>query len=147
MGESILLGPSPTAKSPAVSRSMKSNKPRDTRPELALRKALRQAGILGYRVHKKGIPGTPDISFIGIKLAVFVYGCFWHHCPICALPMPKTNPEFWRTKFRRNQERDQRKTQELLDSGWRVVDCWEHEIKTSLADCVARIAEAHALAR
>ena len=134
------LGASPPASSKAVSRSMKANKARNTKPELALRKALTRAGIRGYRLHKKGVPGTPDLAFIGIKLAVFVFGCFWHQCVVCSLPMPKSNVEFWHGKFHRNQERDQRKSQELIGLGWQIVECWEHEIKSDVGECVQRIA-------
>ncbi|MQG77099.1 MAG: very short patch repair endonuclease [SAR202 cluster bacterium] len=111
---------------------------------MTLRKALRQAGIPGYRLHRKGVPGSPDICFPDIKLATFVYGCFWHRCVVCSLPMPKSNTGFWQTKFQNNQERDQRKTTELLEAGWQVIACWEYEIKADAAACVIRIASARA---
>jgi DNA mismatch endonuclease (patch repair protein) len=66
-----------------VSRLMKANKSTGTKPELLLRKALWAAGVRGYRLHQKGIPGRPDVSLPGKKLAVFVHGCFWHQCPRC----------------------------------------------------------------
>lgn len=89
-------GPVPVKES--TSRSMRSNKRRDTSPELMMRKALREAGMSGYRLQWK-VPGRPDIAYPGRKVAVFVNGCFWHRCPVCDLPFPKSNVDFWRAKF------------------------------------------------
>jgi len=89
---------------------MKGNKAKNTKPELLLRKALCSTGIRGYSLNWKKVPGKPDIAFPGKKIAIFVNGCFWHRCPICDLPLPKTNIEFWKNKFIRNVERDRLKT-------------------------------------
>lgn len=118
--------PSPT--NDTVSKVMKANKGRDTGPELSLRKALRDAGWPGYRVNWK-VPGRPDIAYPGRKVAIFVNGCFWHRCPICDLPLPKSNVEFWKTKFEKNVERDRRKSIELNEMGWTVITVWECQIK------------------
>ena len=95
-----------------TTKSMKSNRRKDTKPELVLRRALRDAGFPGYRLQWK-IPGRPDICYPGRKVAIFVNGCFWHRCPYCNLPIPKHNHEYWVEKFYRNQERDRRDVAEL----------------------------------
>lgn len=122
---------SPAAKSPAVRKSMQGNKSKNTKPELAVRKLLREAGFPGYRLQWKKAPGRPDIAYPGRKIAVFVNGCFWHRCPKCNLPLPKTNPDYWEEKFRRNVERDQRKIKELEEAGWKVFVIWECELKNA----------------
>ena len=71
-----------------------------------------------------------------------VNGCFWHRCPKCALPTPKTHREFWKNKFRLNVERDSRKLAELEATGWRVLVIWECEIQKDIDLCVKRIREA-----
>lgn len=104
-----------------------------------LRLALARAGVKGYRLHLKDVPGRPDIAFPKSKLAVFVNGCFWHRCPECNLRIPKTHREFWKKKFELNQERDKRMVDEATSAGWRVLTIWEHEVKKDLAGCVMRI--------
>jgi len=123
------LGPPPPATSEAVSRSMKGNVAKDTKPELALRRLLREAGYPGYRLHWKKAPGRPDIAYPGRKVAIFVNGCYWHRCPHCNPSLPKTNTEFWEKKFALNQERDARKTKALEDEGWTVFTVWECQIR------------------
>lgn len=128
----VKLGPSPKATSRHVSRSMKGNKAKNTNPELLLRKALWAAGIRGYRLNWKKVPGRPDIAFPGKRIAIFVNGCFWHRCPICDLPLPKSNVEFWTNKFIRNVERDKLKIQRLEELGWNVLTIWECQIKKDI---------------
>jgi len=111
-----------------VSKYMRSNRSKDTKPELLLRKRMWQAGIRGYRLHWKKAAGSPDIAFPGRKLAIFVNGCFWHRCPHCQLGMPKHNAEFWEKKFARNVARDMEKQQALGDDGWQVLVIWECEL-------------------
>ncbi len=130
---------SPTPKNEQVSKVMSANKAKDTRPEQALRKALWQAGIRGYRLHPRTIPGRPDIAFIGKRLAIFVNGCFWHHCSHCGYDIPKTNSVFWQEKFARNTARDKRKTEELEQLGWRVLTIWECELKKDMNTAVELI--------
>lgn len=109
---------------------MKGNVRAGTKPELALRRLLRQAGFPGYRLHWKNAPGRPDIAYPGRKVAVFVNGCFWHRCPHCSPPMPRSHPDFWERKFIRNAERDARKLQELEAAGWKTLVVWECELKS-----------------
>ena len=121
-----------------ATNSMKSNKSKDTKPELILRHALRDSGYPGYRLQWK-IPGKPDICYPGRKVAIFVNGCFWHRCPYCNPSMPKHNREFWEEKFERNVERDNDNYQKLIGMGWNVVVVWECEIKDDLGGVVLKI--------
>jgi len=126
-------------KSETTSKVMSANVPKDTKPELLLRKYLRQIGISGYRLHWKKASGRPDIAYPGRKIAIFVNGCFWHRCPHCNLPLPKSNTEFWLKKFERNKERDANKIQNLEDDGWKVIVLWECEIKKDALGCAERV--------
>lgn len=125
------LGPIPEPSSEAVSHAMKGNKGRDTKPELRLRRLLREAGYPGYRLHWKQAPGHPDIAYPGRKIAIFVNGCFWHRCPYCQPATPKSHTDYWERKFELNQERDARKTRELEAVGWTVVTVWECQLRTA----------------
>lgn len=132
---------SPRASSKAVSKSMKGNTAKDTKPEILLRKMLYSSGIRGYRLNWKKAPGRPDICFASKKIAIFVNGCFWHRCPRCDLPIPKTNRDFWKRKFSRNIERDRLKKKRLEESGWKVITVWECEIKDDIDGGVKKITE------
>ena len=118
---------------------MSANKGKDTKPELMLREALIDSGIPDFEIHLKEIPGRPDIAYSKKKLAIFVHGCFWHHCPKCNPNLPKSNTDFWKKKFEKNKERDDRKKKALEDDGWRVLILWEHEIKTNVNLCASMI--------
>jgi DNA mismatch endonuclease, patch repair protein len=101
---------------------------RDTKPEQEVRRTLRSLGV-GYRLHVRGLPGTPDIVMLGRRKAIFVHGCFWHRHPGCVLATnPKTNAEFWTTKFRGNVARDSARMHSLSASGWDVLVVWQCEI-------------------
>ncbi len=100
-------------------------KGRDTKPEVLIRKALFAAGFR-FRLHRKDLPGSPDIVLPGRRVAVFVHGCFWHAHPGCRYAKtPATRREFWETKLVANAERDRRARDALLSSGWRVLVVWE----------------------
>ena len=118
---------------------MSRNKARNTKPELNLRRSLYADGVRGYRLNWKKAPGTPDIAFPGKKIAIFINGCYWHRCPHCELPLPKTNKEFWKEKFDKNIKRDIKKEKELLDLGWIVLVFWECKIKTNMKDCTNKV--------
>lgn len=120
---------SPIPKSETVSRVMSANKAKNTKPELILRRVLLASGLRGLRSHPKKTPGTPDMIHAKMKVAVFVHGCYWHHCPKCNFPLPKHNRNFWKKKFARNQERDAEKLCLLKMASWKTVVVWEHEIK------------------
>ncbi len=118
---------------------MSANRAKNSRPELLLRKALWHAGHRGYRLHYKKIPGRPDITFVSKKVAIFVHGCFWHRCPICNFPLPKTNRQFWEQKFCRNVSRDLEKTRALERLGWTVITIRECELRDRLAATLSRL--------
>lgn len=112
--------------------------PRDTSPELAVRRAAHAWG-LRFRLHRRDLPGCPDLVFPKYRLIVFVHGCFWHRhagCPNCT--QPKTRPEFWQSKFAANVARDARVETELRALGWRVEVIWECQT-TDASDLAARI--------
>jgi DNA mismatch endonuclease (patch repair protein) len=132
-------GRSPVPLKEATSRVMSANKAKNTKPELALRRNLWKRDLKGYRIHPKHIPGRPDIVYSRKKLAIFVHGCFWHRCPTCNKPLPKSNTEFWSTKFEKNVERDKRKKQLLENEGWKVLTIWECEIKSELSKILDKI--------
>lgn len=122
-------GRAPVPKDPRTSALMSRIRSKDTGPELILRHLLRNAGYTGYRLHYKRAPGRPDIAFVGLRVAVFVHGCFWHSCPHCQPPRPKTNTKFWHNKLDTNQVRDQRKCRELRSAGWQVITVWECQLR------------------
>jgi DNA mismatch endonuclease (patch repair protein) len=74
-------------------------------------------------------------------LAIFVHGDFWHRCPFCDLPLPRTHTEFWESKLERNVQRDANKVAELEQAGWKVLIFWEHEVKKDAMQCALRIKE------
>lgn len=107
------------------SKIMSAIRSENTKPEIALRKALWAKG-LRFRVYygKEKI----DIAFPSKKLAIFVDGCFWHGCPIHS-HLPKSHKEYWHPKLKRNIERDKAKNRLLERDGWKVLRFWEHELK------------------
>jgi DNA mismatch endonuclease, patch repair protein len=123
----------------ARSRLMSRVRVRDTAPELLLRRALWAAGVRGWRLHVKRLPGKPDLAFIGVKLAVFVDGAFWHGHP--AYYHGQSGP-FWDAKIATNRERDARVNAQLAALGWEVVRLWDFEVEKDIAGCVARVAAA-----
>ncbi|MBO3746193.1 very short patch repair endonuclease [Streptosporangiaceae bacterium NEAU-GS5] len=111
-----------------VRKSMQANRGRDTKPELALRRAVHALG-LRYRVSVRPLPRlrrTADIVFTRVKVAVFIDGCFWHGCPEHHTKAA-TNADYWAEKVRRNRERDAETDRLLMDAGWTVIRVWEHE--------------------
>lgn len=105
--------------------------PKVTVPEMVLRRALYASGMR-FRVHCRDIPGTPDIVMRPHRLVIFVHGCFWHRHPGCRhASTSRTNREFWIRKFDidRNIERDRRKRDRLIGSGWTVGEVWECELR------------------
>lgn len=122
----------------ARSRIMRANGPRDTTPEIALRKELHRRG-LRYRIADRRLPGSPDLVFPSKRAVLFVNGCYWHHHAGCRrATIPKTNTAFWTAKFAANRERDRRNTMELLDHGWKVGVVWECSVLAAIADEVAQ---------
>ncbi len=132
-------GRAPVPSLEATSRVMSANRAKDTGPELALRRELTRLEIRGYRLSPRGVPGRPDLVFQRAMLAVFVHGCFWHRCPSCRLPLPKTHTAWWRAKFERNRRRDGAKERLLRGAGWRVLTLWECEIEEDGRGCAQRV--------
>ena len=115
--------------SAATHKSMQGNKRRDTKPEVLVRRMLREMGFPGYRCDWGKAPGRPDVAFVGRKLAIEIRGCFWHRCPTCSLSVPKKNLDYWEAKFARNVERDEQNLAALEEAGWKVLVLWEHQLK------------------
>ncbi|MGW2217001.1 very short patch repair endonuclease [Nonomuraea sp. NPDC001684] len=119
-------------------KSMQANKGRDTKPELALRRAVHALG-LRYRVSVRPLPAirrTADLVFTRAKVAVFMDGCFWHGCPQHH-SKPATNSMYWAEKVRRNRERDAETDRTLAEAGWSVIRIWEHEDPSTSAQMIA----------
>lgn len=116
---------------------MQSNKGRDTKPELAVRRILHADG-LRYRVNFRPLPElrrTADIVFTRARIAVFIDGCFWHGCPE-HYQRPASNREYWDPKVARNRERDAETDALLKAAGWTVVRVWEHESPQRAAELI-----------
>ena len=113
---------------------------RDTRPELILRQQLWRAGHR-YRVHRRDVPGTPDLCSKKLRLAVFVDGCFWHGCPK-HYRQPSSRVDYWQGKLQRNQRRRTQVMEELRQSGWRALVVWECEVHADPAKAAQRVTAA-----
>lgn len=101
----------------------------DTKPELIVRRLLTALGAR-YRLHRRDLPGKPDIVMAGRSLIIFVHGCFWHQHPGCReATMPSGNRAFWQAKLEGNTARDARHLRELKRAGWRVAVVWECETR------------------
>ena len=112
---------------------MRRVKGRDTTPELAVRRMLWRLGAR-YRLHRKDLPGHPDIVMPGKRLAVFVHGCFWHgHDCARGARVPKQNRDYWEAKVGRNRARDAANLEKLEALGWRAHTVWECELKDPAA--------------
>jgi DNA mismatch endonuclease, patch repair protein len=122
------------------SRVMSRIRAKNTKPELALRRALWLRGVRGWRIHPKTIPGKPDLAFTRWRVAVFVDGRFWHGHP--DFFTPGKSGEYWDAKIARTQERDRVADQSLRAADWTVLRFWDFEIEQDLASCVERVAAA-----
>ena len=112
---------------------MRRVKAKDTSPELKVRKALTALGAR-YRLHRKDLPGSPDIVLPGRRLALFVHGCFWHgHNCARGARVPKANRDYWVAKVDRTRARDVRTREALVAAGWRVETIWECDLKDAEA--------------
>ena len=112
------------------SRNMAAVKGSDTKPEMRVRSVLYSLGYR-YRLHRKDLPGRPDIVLPRLHIAIFVHGCFWHsHSCRWGRVAPKTRAAFWADKRKKTTERDQRNESDLAANGWRVVVVWECQSKS-----------------
>lgn len=102
---------------------------KNTAPELAVRRLLRELGYTGYRIHRKDLPGKPDIAFVGKRKAILVHGCFWHgHTCGEGSRSPKSNEGYWSAKIEGNRLRDANHLDKLQALGWSVLTLWECEL-------------------
>ena len=113
-------------------RVMQAIKSKDTKPEMTVRRLVHRMGYR-YRLHKKGLPGRPDLVFGGRRKIIFVHGCFWHAHSCKYGRAPKSRQGYWLPKLKRNKERDAENRSELRELGWRVMTIWECEIKDTAA--------------
>jgi DNA mismatch endonuclease, patch repair protein len=120
----------PSAERSAILRAVRG---KDTTPELLVRRLLR--GIApGYRLHRRDVPGRPDVAYVGRKAAIFVHGCFWHgHDCARGARTPKANRDYWEAKIARNRARDAESLAALAARGWRSLVVWECETKDEAA--------------
>jgi len=115
-------------------------KSKNTSPELELRAALYAAGVRGWRIHYKGAPGTPDLAWPRLRVALFVDGAFWHGHP--SRHQPGRSGEYWDKKIARNVERDRAVDASLAVNGWQVIRVWDFEIRRELPKVVEKIQDA-----
>jgi DNA mismatch endonuclease (patch repair protein) len=128
------------ASSEGTRKSMQANKGRDTKPELALRRAAHALG-LRYRVSVRPVPSirrTADLVFTKAKVAVFMDGCFWHGCPVHHTQAAR-NAEYWAEKVDKNRKRDAETDRLLAEAGWTVLRFWEHEDPVESAKKIAEV--------
>lgn len=118
------------------SENMRRIRSKDTAPEMAVRSLAHRLGYR-YRLHRKDIPGKPDLVFPGRRKVIFIHGCFWHQHPGCREGRPpKSNTAYWLPKLERNMERDKDALARLAAAGWDVLVIWECETKD--AEILAR---------
>jgi DNA mismatch endonuclease (patch repair protein) len=129
---------SPSARSAMMSKIRSSN----TAPELIVRKLLFARG-LRYQLHRKDLPGKPDLVFPRFKAVILIHGCFWHmHGNGCYLSKrPSSNIEFWDTKLGKNKERDSRVAEQLRTMGWRVGTIWECSVRARKPEQLAELVD------
>lgn len=135
LGSALRIGtPSPTKQSmdtlspEARSRLMSRIRGKDTKPELIVRSMLHQMGYR-FRIHRKNLPGRPDIVLPRHGKVVLVHGCFWHGHLCKIAPGPKSNTAYWPPKIEANRARDERNRAALIDLGWEALELWECEIR------------------
>ena len=110
------------------SRMMAGIKGKNTRPEMLVRRLVHGMGFR-YRLHRKDLPGSPDLVLPRLRKVIFVHGCFWHRHPGCGLAYtPKSNTQFWLEKLEANTRRDARALKALDALGWEILVVWECEV-------------------
>ena len=121
---------------------MRRIKPEGTKPEIFIRKLIHSMGYR-YRLHRKDLPGKPDMVFPKYRKVIFVNGCFWHRHEGCQrATLPTTNFDFWEKKLSGNVNRDKANYSKLKDMGWRYLIIWQCEIKkTKLEALIKNIKE------
>ena len=121
------------------SRNMSAIKSKNTKPEIAVRKLLHSMGYR-FRLHRKDLPGSPDIVLPKYKTVIFVHGCFWHRHNNCKYATtPKTRKEFWENKFEENVKRDNLNQANLSLKGWKIIILWECQLKEDMKKCIREL--------
>ena len=113
------------------SQIMANIRSKDMKPEMVVRKTVHRLGYR-YRLHRRDLPGTPDLTFPCRKKVIFVHGCFWHwhDAPDCKIArLPKSNPDYWRPKLERTRSRGNKHIENLKSLGWEVLVIWECQLK------------------
>jgi DNA mismatch endonuclease (patch repair protein) len=123
------LPPLPRFKKPDSNRSanMRAITSKGMRPEIEIRRLVYRLGYR-FRLHKKDLPGKPDLVFASRRKVIFVHGCFWHGHDCTRGHVPRSNADYWRAKISRNRQRDKKTVKDLINSGWGVLVIWECEI-------------------
>jgi len=111
---------------------------KNTSPERVVFSLFRKTSI-PFRKHYSKAPGKPDLAFLPSKTAVFIHGCFWHGCPRCKPPKPKSNKDYWNKKLKRTKERDEGQIKLLKKCGWKTIVIWECQIKNNPDKQISRI--------
>jgi DNA mismatch endonuclease, patch repair protein len=123
------------------SANMRQIRSKDTKPELLLRQMLHRKGYR-FRLHRKDLPGKPDLVFPARRKVIFVHGCFWHQHSECREGrVPGSRREYWEPKLLRNQQRDVLAEISLQEQGWKVLTVWECELTKSLTGAFERVTE------
>ena len=120
-----------TLSSAARSERMARIRGKDTKPEMLVRRLVHSMGYR-YRLHRRDLPGTPDLTFSSRRKIIFVHGCFWHRHPDSACKLsrvPKSRLEFWLPKLEANAARDMVNEASLREAGWDVLTVWECDLK------------------
>lgn len=113
------------------SQNMAAIRAKDTKPEFVVRRLVHSLGYR-YRLHRKDLPGKPDLVFGPRRKVIFVHGCFWHGCERLDCPdarRPKSNTDYWNPKIEGNKARDHKQQKRLEEAGWRVLIIWDCETK------------------
>jgi DNA mismatch endonuclease (patch repair protein) len=111
------------------SRTMRAIRSKNTKPELVVRRLVHAMGFR-FRLHRKDLPGSPDLVFPSRRKIIFVHGCFWHgHDCVRGARQPKTNAEYWIDKITKNHMRDNEAYRLLADAGWTPCIIWECELR------------------
>jgi DNA mismatch endonuclease (patch repair protein) len=128
------------------SENMRRIRGKNTRPELVVRKLLRELGFPGYRLHRNDLPGKPDVAYVGRRKAIMIHGCFWHgHDCRVGSREPLSNRNYWLPKIQRNRQRDMQHLADLTELNWSVLTVWECQLrdrKTLAARLTAFLADA-----
>lgn len=129
------------------SKTMTAVRSKDTKPELFVRRQLHARGFR-FRLHRKDLPGKPDIVFPSRKCVIFVHGCFWHGHGCRRDVLPATRREYWGPKIKGNMARDERNRNDLEVAGWSVLIVWECDLRQAESiDSVAAWLDAHTVVR